>query len=271
MLTGRQQGNLPSTTEINPKEQCKAITLRSGKEVEQTAGNKSAGREEEEQVAKPLQNMKKSDPLPEPTQEIMQRIPFPQRLKKNKLDKQFSKFLDVFKKLQINIPFADALEQMPSYVKFLKDILSNKRKLEEYETVALTEECSAILQKKLPPKLKDPGSFTIPCSIENSIFEKALCDLGASINLMPLSIFKKLGLGEAKPTTVTLQLADRSLKHPRGIIEDVLVKVGKFIFQADFIILDMEEDNEIPILLGRPFLATGGALIDVKKGELRLR
>ena len=239
--------------------------------MEQTAGNKSAGREEEEQVAKPLQNMKKSDPLPEPTQEIMQRIPFPQRLKKNKLDKQFSKFLDVFKKLQINIPFADALEQMPSYVKFFKDILSNKRKLEEYETVALTEECSAILQKKLPPKLKDPGSFTIPCSIGNSIFEKALCDLGASINLMPLSIFKKLGLGEAKPTTVTLQLADRSLKHPRGIIEDVLVKVGKFIFPADFIILDMEEDNEIAILLGRPFLATGGALIDVQKGELRLR
>ncbi|XP_061981417.1 uncharacterized protein LOC133701500 [Populus nigra] len=110
MLTGRQQGNLPSTTEINPKEQCKAITLRSGKEVEQIAGNKSAGREEEEQVAKPLQNMKKFDPLPEPMQEIMQRIPFPQRLKKSKLDKQFSKFLDVFKKLQINIPFADALE-----------------------------------------------------------------------------------------------------------------------------------------------------------------
>jgi hypothetical protein len=271
MLTGRQQGTLPSTTEINPKEQCKAITLRSGKEVEQTVGNKSVGREEEEQVATPFQNMKKSDPLPEPTQEILQRIPFPQRLKKNKLDKQFSKFLDVFKKLQINIPFADALEQMPSYVKFLKDILSNKRKLEEYETAVLTEECSAILQKKLPPKLKDPGSFTIPCSIGNSIFEKALCDLGASINLMPLSIFKKLGLGEAKPTTVTMQLADRSLKHPRGIIEDVLVKVGKFIFPADFIILVMEEDNEIPILLGRPFLATGGALIDVKKGELRLR
>jgi len=160
---------------------------------------------------------------------------------------------------------------MPSYVKYLKDILSIKRKLEEYETVALTEECSAILQKKLPPKLKDPGSFTIPCSIGNSIFEKALCDLGASINLMPVSIFKKLGLGEARPTTVTLQLADRSLKHQRGMIEDVLVKVGKFIFPADFIILDMEDDNEIPILLGRPFLAIGGALIDVKKGELRLR
>ncbi|KAM6584068.1 hypothetical protein CsatB_011070 [Cannabis sativa] len=156
---------------------------------------------------------------------------------------------------------------MPRYVKFMKKILSKKRKLEDYETVALTEECSAILQKKLPPKLKDPGSFNIPCSIGGSVETKALCDLGASINLMPLSVFKRLGLGKAKPTTVTLQLADRSLTHPRGIIEDVLVKVGKFIFPADFLILDMEEDSTIPIILGRPFLATGRALIDVQKGD----
>ena len=196
---------------------------------------------------------------------------YPQRLKKHKLDKQFTKFMDVFKKLHINIPFADALEQMPSYVKFMKDILSQKRRLADFETVNLTEECSAILQRKLPQKLKDPGSFTIPCTIGNDIFEKALCDLGASINLMPLSIFRRLGLGEARPTTVTLQLADRSLKHLRGIIEDVLVKVDKFIFPADFIVLDMEEDKEIPIILGRPFLATGRAMIDVQRGELKLR
>ena len=135
----------------------------------------------------------------------------------------------------------------------------------------LTEECSAILQRKLPLKLKDPGSFIIPCKIGNSIFERALCDLGASINLMPLSIFIRLGLGEARPITVTLQLADRSLKHPRGVIEDVLVKVEKFIFPADFIVLDMEEDKEIPIILARPFLATGRAMIDVQKGELKQR
>ena len=198
-------------------------------------------------------------------------VPYPQRLKRHKLDKQFTKFMDVFKKLRINIPFADALEQMPSYVKFMKDILSQKRRLADFETVNLIEECSAILQRKLPQKLKDPGSFTIPCTIGNAIFERALCDLGASINLMPLSIFKRLGLGEARPTTVTLQLADRSLKHPRGIIEDVLVKVDKFIFPADFIVLDMEEDKEIPIILGRPFLATGRAMIDVQRGELKLR
>ena len=116
-------------------------------------------------------------------------ISYPQRLKKNKLDKQFTKFMEVFKKLHINIPFADALEHMPSYVKFMKDILSKKRRLSDFKKVNLTEECSAILKRKLPQKLKDPGSFTIPCTIENSIFERALCDLRASINLMPLSIF----------------------------------------------------------------------------------
>ena len=153
----------------------------------------------------------------------------------------------------------------------MKDVLSKKRKLGDYETVALSEECSAILQKKLPPKFKYPGSFTIPCAIENEVFERALCDLGASINLMPWLIFKKLKSGEARPTRVTFQLADRSLTHPRGIIEDVLVKVDKFIFPADFIILDMQEDKELPIFLGGPFLATRREMIDVQKGELRLR
>ena len=120
----------------------------------------------------------------------------------------------------------------------------------DYETVALSEECSAILQKKLPPQLKDPSSFTITCAIRNAVFERALCDLGVSINLMSWSIFKKLKLGEARLTTVTLQLANRSLTHPRGIIEDVLVKVEKIIFPAYFIILDMQEDKEVTTILG---------------------
>ena len=136
--------------------------------------------------------------------------------------------------------------------------------------VALTEECSARLQNKIPPKLKDPGSFDIPCHIGNFNF-MAFCDLGAIINLMPFSVYRKLGVGEVKPTSVSLQMADRSLKRPRGILEDVLVKVNKFIFPADFIILDMEEDEHLPIILGRPFLATEKALIDVQKGDLTLR
>ena len=136
----------------------------------------------------------------EPTVPIL----YPQRLKKIKLDKQFTKFMEVFKKLHINIPFADVLEQMLSYVKFMKDILSKKRKLSDFKIVNLTEECSVILQRKLTQKLKDPGSFTIPCTIRNYIFERALCDLRASINLMSLSIFKRLGFGEVHPTTITL-------------------------------------------------------------------
>ncbi|XP_062075722.1 uncharacterized protein LOC133779836 [Humulus lupulus] len=142
--------------------------------------------------------------------------------------------------------------------------------MEDYETVALTEECSAILQRKLPQKLRDLGNFTIPCTIGKFECKHALCDLGASIYLMSLSVFRRLGLGEARPTTVTLQLADRLMKHPWGIIEDVLVKVDEFIFSADFIVLDMEEDVDVPIILGRPFLATCQALIDVQKGELKL-
>ena len=120
------------------------------------------------------------------------------------MDKQFGRFMDIFKKLHINIPFAEALEKMSGYMKFMKDVLSKKRKLGDYETVSLSKECSAILQKKLPPKLKDPGSFTIPCVIGNAIFERALGDLVASINLMTWSIFKELKLGEARPITTTL-------------------------------------------------------------------
>ncbi|XP_057247438.1 uncharacterized protein LOC104901164 [Beta vulgaris subsp. vulgaris] len=152
----------------------------------------------------------------------------------------------MFKQLHINIPFIDALMQIPSYSKFLKEIMSKKKKLEKYETIALSEECSAVIQKKLPPKLKDPGSFSIPCTIGDIKFSKALCDLGASVSLMPLSICKKLGLHNIKSTTVSLQLADKSIKYPIGILENVLIKVNKFIIPVDFIILDTDEDVEIP-------------------------
>ena len=283
LLTERQPGSLPSNSEVNPRrdgnEHVKAVMLRSGKELEAKGQSSVIEKVETEKVIQPSQNdnadqkqlneKQSAENFTEAKASLP--VPYPQRLKKHKLDKQFTKFMDVFKKLHINIPFVDALEQMPSYVKFIKDILSQKRRLADFEIVNLTEECSAILQRKLPQKIKDPGSFTIPCTIGNAIFERALCDLGASINLMPLSIFKRLGLGEARSTTVTLQLADRSLKHPRGVIEDVLVKIDKFIFPADFIVLDMEEDKEIPIILDRPFLATGRAMIDVQRRELKLR
>lgn len=153
----------------------------------------------------------------------------------------------------------------------MKEVQVEKQKHGDYETVMLIEECNATLQKKLPPKLKDLGRFTIPRSIGNAIFERALCDWGVSINLMPLFIFRKLGIAEVRPTTMTLQLGYRSLKHPKRLIEDMLVKVDKFIFPVDFVVIDMEEDKDIPLILGRPLLAICRALIDGQKGELKLR
>ena len=140
--------------------------------------------------------------------------------------------MEVLKQLHINIPFVEALEQMPNYMKFLKDILARKRRLREVETVVLTQECSHTLQNKIPQKWKDRGSFTIPCSIGTRYNSKTLCDLGANINLMPLSVFKQLGVAECRPTTVTLQLADISHVYPEGKIEYVFVKVDKFIFSS---------------------------------------
>jgi len=179
--------------------------------------------------------------------------------------------MELFSQLQVNIPFSEALDQMPVYAKFMKDLLTGRRKPRDDENIALLENCSAILQKKLPPRLKDSGAFTIPCTIGNVSVGRALCDLGASINLMPLSMMKKLGCGEPKPTKMTLTLADRSISYPYGVLEDVLVRVNDLLFPADFVILDMEEDDETPLLLGRPFLATGRALIDVEMGELMHR
>ncbi|XP_062080518.1 uncharacterized protein LOC133785283 [Humulus lupulus] len=239
-LRNRPQGTLPSVTE-NPrkdgKEHCKAVTLRSGKNVELTEDNCTRNSE--------------------PTS-IQSSV--------DKGDKT------VKSKILNDDPVAIAATIPPQNATGKPiNILTKKRRLDEFETVALTEGCSAILKSKIPPKLKDLGSFTIPCSIGGRDVGRALCDLGASINLMPMSIFRKLGIGEARPTTVTLQLADRSMAHPEGKIEDVLVQVDKFIFPANFIILDYEADRDVPIILGRPFLATGRTLIDVQNGELALR
>ena len=176
----------------------------------------------------------------------------------------------MFKKLEINVPFAEALAQMPHYAMFLKGILNKKRKFDEDGVVNVSATCSAVIQKNLPLKMQDLGSFTIPCTIGNYEFGRALCDLEASINLMPLSMVKRLDLGELALTTMTLQMAERSMAQLEGILEDLLIKVGKFIFPMAFVVMNIEEDKQAPLLLGRPFLATGAALIDVKKGELIL-
>ncbi|XP_016172996.1 uncharacterized protein LOC107615448 [Arachis ipaensis] len=173
--------------------------------------------------------------------------------------------------LKSKIPFAEALEQMPSYAKFMKDILSNKRDWREAETIILTKECSAVIQRNLPEKLQDPGSSVIPFTIRDTCIKTVLCDRGAGINLMPLSLMKKLQIQEIKPTRICLQIADCSVKFPLGVVEEMLVRVGPFTFLMDFVILDIEEDKNASNILGRSFLAIGRTIIDVQKGKVTLR
>jgi hypothetical protein len=205
-----------------------------------------------------------------PPRSFIPKAPFPDRLLAPKKGGKFEDILEVLKQVQINIPFLDAIQQVPSYAKFLKDLVTVKRKTNVPKKVCLTEQVSSILQCRLPIKYKDLGCPTISCTIGISHIEKALLDLGASVNLLPYSVYLQLGLGELKPTSMTLQLADRSVKIPRGIVEDVLIKVDKFYFPVDFIVLDTEPVQnvgvQIPVILGQPFLATANALIICRTG-----
>ncbi|XP_070025571.1 uncharacterized protein [Nicotiana sylvestris] len=156
--------------------------------------------------------------------DIMGHFELKQYMKKND-DRTFNKFLSMLSQVQLNIPLVDVLRD-PKYAKYINDIVAHKRRFTEFEIVALTEECTSLVQNKLPQKIKDPGSFTILVRIGNIGVGHAFCDLGESINLIPLSLFKKLGLGTPRPTTVMLQLVDRSIAYPEGVIEDVLLPSG---------------------------------------------
>nr|GEW92845.1 hypothetical protein [Tanacetum cinerariifolium]GEY20430.1 hypothetical protein [Tanacetum cinerariifolium] len=160
------------------------------------------------------------------------------------------------------IPFLDALEQMPKYANFMKDLVTNKKKLEETSKVTLNERCSVVLLNKIHIKERDPWSFSIPCAISKLVIDKALADLGASISLMHYFMFVRLDLGELKPIRMYIELANRSTQYPKGIAENVIVQINKFVLPVDFVILDMQEDSRVPIILGRPFLATAHAMID---------
>nr|GEY76371.1 reverse transcriptase domain-containing protein, chloroplastic [Tanacetum cinerariifolium] len=181
------------------------------------------------------------------------------------------KFFQIFQDLHFDISFGDALLLMPKFASTIKGLLTNKDKLFKLAKIPLNENCSAMLLKKLPEKLGDPDQFLIPCDFPRMDVCHALADLGASINLMPLSIWKKLSLPELTPTQMTLELADRSITLPKGVAEDVFAKVGKFYFSTDFVVVDFEADPRVPLILERSFLKTGCALIDVYREEITLR
>ncbi|GKA69134.1 reverse transcriptase domain-containing protein, partial [Tanacetum coccineum] len=176
----------------------------------------------------------------------------------------------MFQDLRFDISFADALFLMPRFAPTIRNLLMNKEKLLELAKIPLNENCSAMLLKKLPKKLGDPSKFLIPCNFLGMDVCHALADLGVSINLMPLSFWKNLSLPKLTPTRMTLELADRSITHPKGLAEDIYVKVGNFHFPTDFVVVDFEADPRVPLILGRSFLRTGHALIDVYGEEITL-
>ena len=244
------------------------VTLRSGRELKTAVPElvKPAP-----VVAEPLQ-----EEQPVAKEEVKIRIPppFPQALRKKKNHVNQTEMLEVLRQVKVNIPLLDMIKQVPTYVKFLKDLCTVKRSLNVNKKAFLTEQVSAIIGNKTPLKYKDPGCPTISVNIGGTSAEKALLDLGASVNLLPYSMYKRLGLGELKSTSITLSLADRSIKIPKGTIEDVLIQVDKFYYPVDFVVLDTEPvavgPNHVPIILGRPFLATSNAIINCRNGVMQL-
>ncbi|GJU46100.1 reverse transcriptase domain-containing protein [Tanacetum coccineum] len=282
---------LPSNTIPNPRNEAKAITTRSGvsydgplilplvveKESEVTKDTELLSVED---IQPPLvqEQTKDKEPIEEPSfvaNKDKPNLPYPSRLAKEKIrekdDILASKFMEIFRNLHFELSFADALIHMPKFAPMFKKMLNNKDKLIELTKTSLNENCSAVVLKKLPEKLGDPGRFLIPCDFSEFDSYLALADLGASINLMPLSIWKKLQLLGLTETKMVFELADRTISKPIGVAENVFVKVGKFYFPTDFVVLDFITDPRVPLILRRPFLRTAHALIDVYEGEITLR
>nr|GFA29320.1 reverse transcriptase domain-containing protein [Tanacetum cinerariifolium] len=287
-------GTLPSNTVPNPKGEMKAVTTRSGLVYEgpsipiNSPLEKVVERDTNEITDKEHSNCQGSTAqvqllvvpifIPEPDVPKTQpkpNIPYPSRLNDQKLREkatnQMEKFFQIFHDLHFDISFTDALLLMPKFASMIKSLLTNKDKLFELAKVPLNENCSAMLLKELPEKLGNPGKFLIPCDFPGIDVCHALADLGASINLMPLSIWKKLSLPEFTPTQMTLELVDRSITRPKGVAEDVFDKVGKFHFPNYFVVVDFEANLKVPLILRRFFLRTGRALIDIYGEEITLR
>ena len=211
-LEAQMSGKLPSQTVLNPKENVSAVSLRNGRQLKEVPKASKESNEHDEQRDKATGPCE-TNSAPKVTSKVpissyVSSPPFPSRFAKSKKEEEEKEILDTFRKVQVNIPLLDAIRQIPRYAKFLKELCTNKRKLRGNEVVSVGENVSAVIQRKLPPKCKDPGSFNIPCIIGNTRFEKAMLDLGASINVMPYSIYASLDIGELKETGVVIELAD---------------------------------------------------------------
>ncbi|GJT34748.1 reverse transcriptase domain-containing protein [Tanacetum coccineum] len=281
-------GSLPSNTIANPKGDVKAITTRSGvsyngpqissppKEKEnEPEVTKDTVQPSTENIQPPV--VQTNDQIGEPVvaSKTKPTLPYPSRANKEKLREKdnllASKFMEIFRNLHFELSFADALLHMPKFAPMFRKLLNDKDKMIELTKTSVNENCLAVILKKFPEKLGDPGRFLIPCDFPEMNECLALADLGASINLMPLSIWKELSLPALTKTRMILELADRTISTPTGIAEDVFVKVRTFFFPADFVVVDYVADPRVPLILGRPFLRTARALIDVHGEQMTLR
>ncbi|XP_071695227.1 uncharacterized protein [Rutidosis leptorrhynchoides] len=290
LISERKPGELPSNTKVNPRnEHLNAITTRSGKAYEApnmpvvddyrvplekfsepVVGMKSEKVVEEVEKSQPG-DAEKSVKAKPAIKEYQPPLPYPMKQRLEKLEAGRNWFMDMIKSVNINMPFIDVIAGMPRYARFLKDMLTNRKKMEQIKSVVMNATCSAVVLNELPEKLDDPGCFTIPCLLGQLVCMRALADLGASINLMPYSVYLKLDPGLLKTTRMAIQLADHNVKFPRGIVENMLVREGNLIFLADFMVLDMEEDTRVPLILGRPFLNMARCIIYVYSQCLTLR
>nr|GEV93544.1 reverse transcriptase domain-containing protein [Tanacetum cinerariifolium] len=260
--------SLPSNTIPNPKGEAKAITTRSGMSYkEPPIPPTGVNQQEPVEVTKDTEPQN-SDDIHHPTVQAEVQVDKPTDEHDDILA---AKFMEIFRDLHFELSFADALIHMPKFSLMFKKLLNNKDKLIELTKTPLNENCSAVVLKKLPEKLGDPGRFLIPCDFTGLDNCLDLADLEASINLMPLSIWKKLKLPTLNDTKMVSELADLTISKPTGVAENVFVKVGKLYFPADFVILDFVAGPRVPLILGRPFLSTAHALIDVYEGEITLR
>jgi len=206
-----------------------------------------------------------------PIRPYQPRVPYPQRLAWTKLlqlEPKYAPFLERLRRIYADTPFLKTLKKAPACLQFVRDFLSKKEEPEGGSVMPIGRACSSFVQS--PTKLQDPGDFYIPCCIGDIHIARALCNLGVSVSLMPLSLYRRLELLELTPTTTLILLADRSTRQPVGILEDIPVKVGEFVIPCAFFVVDMDESPSMPIILGRPFLATTGAEINVQAGTLSL-
>ena len=214
-------------------------------------------------------NKKKSHPNPQRGKDrdpwVQKPIPYPQEVIKTLDDARFEKFFELIKSLCLQIPLVDAIK-IPPYSKYMKDIVTNKRKIPTDAITAMLAEYS--FKGKMPEKRGDPGIPTIPCHIKETYVKYALCDLGAGVSVMPFSLYKKLNLNKLVPTEVSLQMADKSTAVPIGICEDVPISIANVLIPTDFVVLEMPEDDNLSIILGRPFLNTAGAVINCTESKV---